>query len=296
MNDSIRHRAGRSGPLWSVLRFFQRNSYFFLTLLCAAFAALPFYWAASLSIRNPAEAFTVTGLAIPFLQYEPTLINWIEELAVGETQRALLNSTIVAIGTAVGVIVLGTPAAYALSRFRFRRPANRDLTIWFLSQRVLPPIVTVIPIFLMMRSLDLLDTRLALIVVNVTFNLPLVVVLMRQAFLDLPVELEESAMVDGAGFMDIFLRISLRLAMPSMAAAMLIAIAFTWNEFLFSLTLGTREIRTIPVHMAGAVDTRGIQFWFVGVRVLIAMAPPVILALLVQRYIVRGLTFGALKG
>ena len=91
-------------------------------------------------------------------------------------------------------------------------------------------------------------------------------------------------------------KISLRLAMPSMAAAMLIAIAFTWNEFLFALTLGTREIRTIPVHMAGAVDTRGIQFWFVGVRVMIAMAPPVILALLVQRYIVRGLTFGALKG
>ena len=103
-------------------------------------------------------------------------------------------------------------------------------------------------------------------------------------------------MVDGASYLDIFLRISLRLAMPSMAAAMLIAIAFTWNEFLFALTIGSLDTRTIPVHMAGAVDTRGIQFWFVGVRVLIAMAPPVILAMLVQRYIVRGLTFGALKG
>jgi multiple sugar transport system permease protein len=81
-----------------------------------------------------------------------------------------------------------------------------------------------------------------------------------------------------------------------MAAAMLIAIAFTWNEFLFALTIGSLDTRTIPVHMAGAVDTRGIQFWFVGVRVLIAMGPPVILAMLVQRYIVRGLTFGALKG
>ena len=281
---------------WSPAAFLERHSYFILTLIFACFSALPFYWAASLSIRNPAETFTVTGLAVPFLQYQPTLINWIEELAVGESQRALLNSTIIAMGTAVGVAVLGAPAAYALSRFSFRRPANKDFTIWFLSQRVLPPIVTVIPIFMMMRVFNLLDTRLALILVNITFNLPLVVVIMRQAFLDLPVELEESAMVDGASYLDIFLRISLRLTMPSMAAAMLIAIAFTWNEFLFALTIGSLDTRTIPVHMAGAVDTRGIQFWFVGVRVLIAMAPPVILALLVQRYIVRGLTFGALKG
>ena len=280
----------------SPFHFLQKHSYFFLTVLFACFSVLPFYWAASLSIRNPAEAFSVSGLAVPFVQYQPTLINWIEELVVGETQKALLNSTIIAIGTAVGVILLGAPAAYALSRFKFNRPGNKDFTIWFLSQRVLPPIVTVIPIFMMMRYFNLLDTRLALIFVNITFNLPLVVVIMRQAFLDLPIELEESAMVDGASFLDIFLKISLRLAMPSMAAAMLIAIAFTWNEFLFALTLGTREIRTIPVHMAGAVDTRGIQFWFVGVRVMIAMAPPVILALLVQRYIVRGLTFGALKG
>ena len=85
-----------------------------MKLIFACFSALPFYWAASLSIRNPAETFTVTGLAVPFLQYQPTLINWIEELAVGESQRALLNSTIIAVGTAVGVAALGAPAAYAL--------------------------------------------------------------------------------------------------------------------------------------------------------------------------------------
>jgi multiple sugar transport system permease protein len=178
---------------WSPAAFLERHSYFILTLIFAGFSALPFYWAASLSIRNPAETFTVTGLAIPFLQYQPTLINWIEELAVGESQRALLNSTIIAVGTAVGVAALGAPAAYALSRFSFRRPANKDFTIWFLSQRVLPPIVTVIPIFMMMQVFNLLDTRLALILVNITFNLPLVVVIMRQAFLDLPVELEEDS-------------------------------------------------------------------------------------------------------
>jgi len=270
--------------------------FFILAVIVAAITFLPLYWAASLSIRNPIEAFTVTGLAVPFLQYKPTLSNWKTELAVGETQYALLNSLIIGVCTALGVVVLGTPAAYAISRFRFRRPSNADITIWFLSQRVLPPIATVIPFFLIIRFLGLLDTLTALIMVNVTFNLPFVVVIMRQAFLDLPIELEEAALVDGANHFEIFWKISMRLAAPSLAAAVLIVLAFSWNEFLFALTIGTLKAKVIPVHMSGAVDTRGIQFWFVAVRTLIAVSPPVILALIAQRYIVRGLTFGAVKG
>jgi len=265
-------------------------------LASALIAFLPFYWAITISIRNPIETFTVTGLAVPFVQFQPTLMSWIEELSVGEAQRALINSSIIALGTAVGLFVLGTPAAYALARFRFRRPNNQNLTIWFLSQRVLPPIVTVVPVFMMMRQLHLLDTRLALVIVNITFNLPLVVTIMRQGFLDIPIELEEAALVDGANHARVFWHISMRLALPCLMASMLISIAYTWNEFLFALTISSRESITVPVHMAGAAGTRGIQFWFVGVRVLIAMAPPVILALLAQRFIVRGLTVGALKG
>jgi len=271
-------------------------TYFILALIIAGITFIPFYWAISLSIRNPIEAFTVTGLAIPFVQYKPTLVNWREELATGETQKSLLNSAIIAIGTSILVIILGTPAAYAIARFKFRKPSNRNINVWFLSQRVLPPVATIIPIFLMMRVFNLLDTRLALIIVNTTFNLPFVVVLMRQAFLDLPIELEEAALVDGAGFFTIFWKISLRLAAPSMVAAVLIVFAFTWNEFLFALTIGSVHVRTIPVLMSGAVDTRGVQFWFVAVRTLIAVTPPVIIALLAQRFIVRGLSFGAVKG
>ncbi len=269
------------------------------TLLAAAVAAvvfLPFYWAISLSVRNPREAFTVTGLGVPFLQYKPTLANWKTELATGETQRALVNSLVIAAGTALVVVMVGTPAAYAIARFRFRRPSNEDITLWFLSQRVLPPVATAIPLFLMIRYMGLLDTRTGLVLLNVTFNLPLVVVIMRQAFIDLPVEIEEAALVDGAGHADIFLRVCLPLAAPSLAAAVLIVIAFTWNEFLFALMIGSLNAKVIPVHMAGALDTRGVQFWFVAVRTLIAVTPPVLLALLAQRYIVRGLTFGAVKG
>jgi len=284
-----------------VRKIFKRRNinlvtYFILALIVAGITFLPFYWAISLSIRNPIEAFTVTGLAIPFIQYKPTLENWKEELATGETQKSLLNSAIIAICTSIAVIILGTPAAYAIARFRFRKPSNSNIIVWFLSQRVLPPAATVIPFFLIMIFFKLLDTRLALIMVNTTFNLPFVVVLMRQAFLDLPIELEEAALVDGAGFFTIFWKISLRLAAPSLVAAVLIVFAFTWNEFLFALTIGTIHVRTIPVLMSGAVDTRGIQFWFVAVRMLIAASPPVILALFAQRFIVRGLSFGAVKG
>lgn len=270
--------------------------YYLLAVLVAAMTFLPFYWAISLSIRNPAEAFTVTGLAVPFVQYKPTLANWKTELATGETQKALANSTVIAICTALVTVVVATPAAYAIARFRFRRPSNENISLWFLSQRVLPPVATAIPFFLLIRFLGLLDTRMALILLNTTFNLPIVVVIMRQAFIELPIELEEAALVDGANHLDVFLRISLRLAAPSLAAAVLIVVAFTWNEFLFALMIGMVKTKVIPVHMAGAVDTRGVQFWFVAVRTLIAMTPPVILALLAQRYIVRGLTFGAVKG
>lgn len=269
---------------------------FAVALAVTAVVFLPFYWAVSLSVRDPREAFTVSGLAVPFVQYQPTLANWRTELATGETQKALLNSCLIATGTAALAVVLGTPAAYALARFRFRRPSNEDITVWFLSQRVLPPVATAIPLLLLIRWLGLFDTRTGLVLANVTFTLPLVVVIMRQAFLDLPFELEEAAMVDGAGPLRVFLGVCLPLAAPSLVATVLIVIAFTWNEFLFALMMYFVHAKVIPVHMAGAVDTRGVQFWFLAVRTLIAMAPPVILALLVQRYIVRGLTFGAVKG
>jgi multiple sugar transport system permease protein len=269
------------------------------SLLAIAIAIVwfvPFYWAISLSFRRPADTFTTAGLGIPFINYAPTLDNWRTELSTPETIRALTNSTIVSISASVMSLIIGVPAAYALARFRFKRPPNEDLTLWFLSQRILPPIATVVPFLLIMRQLNLIDTRASLILVNITFNLPFAVVIMRQAFLDLPIELEEAALVDGTSYLGAFTRIALRLAAPAMAATLLIVFAFSWNEFLFGLTLGTLRAKTIPVFMAGAVDTRGIQFWFVAVRTLTAIIPPVIIATLAQKYIVQGLTFGAVKG
>jgi multiple sugar transport system permease protein len=270
--------------------------YSLIAVVVALIFLFPLYWAASTSLRNPIDTFTVAGLGVPWIDFEPTLENWIQQLATEETRRALANSTIIAVGASVLALLLGTPAAYALARFRFRRIPNRDLTVWFLSQRVLPPVATVIPFYLVMRALGLLDTHVALILINATFILPFVVVIVRQTFLDLPLELEEAALVDGAGHFGSFWRIALPLAMPAIAATGLIIFAFAWNEFLFAIAISSRQAITIPVHMAGGVDSRGVQFWFMAVRAMIAMIPPVIIALLAQRFIVRGLTLGAVKG
>ena len=254
----------------------------------------PLYWAVSTALRNPADTFTVAGIGIPFVDFAPTLDNFRTELSTPEGLRALRTSVLVSVSATVLALVIGMPAAYALARFRFW--SNADITVWFLSQRVLVPVATQIPFYLTFRAIGLLDTPWALILVNTTFVLPFVVVIMRQTFLDLPVELEEAALVDGASHFGAFSRVALPLAAPAAAATAMIIFAFTWNEFLFSSSLGITQTKMMPAHMAGAVDTRGVQFWFMATRALIAMVPPVLLALLAQRYIVRGLTLGAVKG
>ncbi len=254
----------------------------------------PFYWAFLNSIKKPADTFTNTY--IPFLQFQPTLEHWITELSTPEIRRALLNSTIISLGGATFSVALGTLAAYALARFRYRRMDNGSITTWFLSQRILPPVVVVIPFFLIMRQLQLLDNVFALMLLNATFTLAFPVIILSQMFRELPRELEEAAYVDGASAFQAFVRVALPLVLPGLVATWIICMAFSWNEFLFALSLTTKSAIPMPVIIAGAEHTRGVQFWFVGVRVMLTMLPPVILALLAQRYIIRGLTLGAVKG
>lgn len=280
-----RKRRTLTDALWSLVAIIVAMIFFF-----------PLYWAISTGLRRPADTFTVSGVGFPFIDFTPTLDNWISQASVPEAYQAFSNSVIISIASVLIALVLGLPAAYALARFRFRRPGNKDLTVWFLSQRVLPPVATAVPFFIVFSSLDMLDSRWALILVNATFILPFVVVIVRQTFQDLPIDLEEAALVDGATHFGAFVRVAVPLAMPAIVAAGLIMFAFAWNEYLFAVILTVKEAATMPVHIAGGVDTRGVQFWFVAVRALIAMIPPVLVALLAQRYIVRGLTLGAVKG
>jgi multiple sugar transport system permease protein len=265
-----------------------------ITVVALFLVLFPFYWAFLNSIKRPEETFQPSW--IPFLQFQPTLEHWRSQLATPEIRHALLNSAIISIGAATLALALGTMAAYALARFRFNRPSNGALTTWFLSQRVLPPVMFVTPFFLLMRQFGLLDSVWALVLLNATFTLPFAVIILSQTFRELPRELEEAALVDGASYFQSFLRIVLPLALPGLAATWVICMAFSWNEFLFALSLTSKSAIPMPVIIAGAEHTRGVQFWFVGVNVLLTMLVPIALALLAQRYIIRGLTLGALKG
>ena len=264
--------------------------------LCIAWATFPFYWAITTSLRKPAETFTVAGLAIPFLQFKPTLENWAAELKVPENLKAVKNSAIIAVTSALLATMLGTMAGYGLARFQFYKIKNPDITIWFLSQRVLPPVVVAIPFFLLARQFNALDKVSTLIVLNTTFNLPFAVIIMSQLFKELPIELEQAAMVDGYSRIGAFFKVALPLSAPGLVATGIICLAFAWNEFMFALIIAQRKAITLPYIISGASDTRGIQFWFIATRALMAMVTPTILALMVQKFIVRGLTFGAVKG
>ena len=264
--------------------------------LCIAWATFPFYWAITTSLRKPAETFTVAGLAIPFVQFKPTLENWAAELKVPENLKAVKNSAIIAVTSAILATMLGTMAGYGLARFQFYKIKNPDITIWFLSQRVLPPVVVAIPFFLLAKQFNALDKVSTLIVLNTTFNLPFAVIIMSQLFKELPIELEQAAMVDGYSRIGAFFKVALPLSTPGLVATGIICLAFAWNEFMFALIMAQRNAITLPYIISGASDTRGIQFWFIATRALMAMVPPTILALTVQKFIVRGLTFGAVKG
>ena len=270
-----------------------RIVYTMVILVALLWVIFPFYWAFLNSVKKPLEIFRPTW--VPFLQFTPTPDHWTSELAIPETQQALLNSVIISTGAATLATVLGTLAAYALARFRFTRPNNGTLTIWFMSQRVMPPVLFVIPFFLLMRQFNLLDSVGGLVLLNATFNLPLPVIILSQMFRELPPELEDAARVDGASRFQAFTRVALPLVAPGLVATWSLCLAFSWNEFLFALALANKSAIPMPVSSASVEGTRGVQFHYVGVRVLLTMLPPVILALLAQRYIVRGLTLGAVK-
>ena len=271
---------------------------FFIIILVTAtiWTAFPFYWGIIISLKDREIVSLWFSVGLPFVHYTPTLENWIGELLLPEMQHALLNSITSAFVSTILCVVIGSLAGYALARFRFERIPNKDITIWFFSLRVLPPVAVAIPFFIMMKTLGLLDTRTALVLSYTTFNLPFAVIIMRSLFLELPPEMEEAALVDGYTRFGAFFRVALPLSAPALVSTALICLAAAWNEFLFALLLSSKNAITIPVLISGGEHSRGVEFWMVATRGMLAILPPALMALLVQRFIVRGLTFGAVKG
>ena len=180
---------------------------------------------------------------------------------------------------------------------RFRRSlGNSDIAFWLISQRILPPIAVVIPIYVLFQQVGMLDTQAALIITYIAVNLPIAVWLMRDYFASFPRELEESAAVDGASVYAVMRRIVLPLSVPGLVATFLIVLIFAWNEYLVALILSGAESQSMPLLVAAQDATRGPQWWAMSVLVLIMILPVVLMAILLERFISRGLLIGALKG
>ncbi|MFQ5420244.1 MAG: carbohydrate ABC transporter permease [Anaerolineae bacterium] len=180
---------------------------------------------------------------------------------------------------------------------RFKRSlGNNDIAFWLISQRMLPPVAVVIPIYVLFQQLHLLDTRTALIITYVAVNLPIVIWLMRDYFQTIPIELEECAAIDGASRYRIFWSVVLPLAVPGLVATFLFVLVFTWNEYLLALFLSSADAQTMPLTVAAQNNTRGPQWWYMSVLILLMIAPVIAIAVALERYIARGLLVGAVKG
>jgi multiple sugar transport system permease protein len=180
---------------------------------------------------------------------------------------------------------------------RFKRSlGNNDIAFWMISQRILPPVAVVIPIYILFQQLKLLDTRAALIITYMAINLPIVVWLLRDYFLSIPIELEECAAIDGASRLRIFWSIVVPLSVPGLVATFLFVLVFAWNEYLLALFLSSADAQTMPLTVAAQNATRGPQWWYMSVLIWIMILPVIVLAIVLERFIARGLLVGAVKG
>jgi multiple sugar transport system permease protein len=208
-------------------------------------------------------------------------------------RTALRNSFQIAGLATLFATLIGLFAAYSLARFN---TGGKHLGFWLLSQRMLPPVVLVIPIFLIFRELKWIDTHHGLVILYTVFQLPYVVWMLRSYILGVPQELEESALVDGLGTWSVVLRITLPLMLPGLIATATFAFIFSWTEFLFAVVLTRTNAYTLPVTISGYIGSQGTAFGQAASLAVVATAPLFVIGLLVQRHFVRGLTLGAVRG
>ena len=279
----------------------------YAALLFWAFVCLfPIYWTVTTSFKS---AVNVTqGHLVPWLDFVPDWRCWralgLSPDTIGQMSTAreefvkrFTNSVVASLGASTLAIVLGSLAAYGLSRFsyRFGPMRNKDISFFFVSQLILPPVVLALPLLVLYRELALLDTRMGLILLYTLMVLPIVVWIMRDQFDTIPIELEQAAYVDGCSIWGAFLRIVLPIALPGMVAAFILAMILCWNEYFFAALLTSTNAKTLPVMVASQTGSQGINWWAMAALSTAAIAPLAIIGVLLERYIVRGLTAGAIK-
>lgn len=308
----------------------------------------PLYWLGITAFKLPVDVASGPKF-IPFVDFEPSLHAWREMLVDNGPEfvlRPYTNTVLVGFSSALIALIIGSFAAYALTRFEYRpKPGlilsfigcvalaillivlgsvwqvaiavaiavfvllvqgigrrfkgtmgNSDIAFWLISQRMLPPVTVIIPIYILYQQFGMLDTLPALIISYCAANLPIVIWFMRDYFQSIPFELEESAFIDGASRYQVLWRIVLPLSAPGLIATFLIVLVFCWNEYVMALFLTGARTQTMPVLVAAQNGVRGPQWWNMSVLVMLMVAPLIGMAILLERYIAKGLLVGAVKG
>lgn len=283
-------------------RTIRKTITYLLLTIWAIICLFPIYWALITSFKHPIAVFQGPKY-FPWIDFTPTLDAW-QFLLTGPTSAAVYrswtNSAILATTSAALAVLIGAMAGYALTRFRYHWPVlnwrNNDIAFYVISQRMLPAVVVILPYLIMFRIFGLIDTYPGMILAYVVFNLPFSVWILRDFFAGLPVDLEESALIDGASRFQAFRSIVLPLAAPGLIATFLFCLVFTWNDYLFALMLTFSNASTLPMFIAGeGTQSYGPQWWYLSALSLLSIAPMILIALLVERYITRGLVVGAIK-
>ncbi len=266
----------------------------------------PIYWTITTSFKMAPDV--MQGHLVPWLDFRPS---WLGLRSLGlspdtifsvstvreEFLKRFTNSTITSLSASVLAVILGSLAAYGLSCFsyRFLWMRNNDISFFFLSQLILPPVVLAMPFLVLYKELALLDTRIGIILIYTLMVMPIVIWIMRDQFSAIPIELEEAALVDGLSVWGAFLRIVLPLALPGMVAALILSLVLCWNEYFFAALLTSTDAKTLPVMVASQTGSQGIAWWSMAALSTAAIAPLVIVGVALERYIIKGMTAGAVK-
>ena len=263
---------------------------YFISIGYGLLTLFPMVWFGSMSIKTVDEYYAVNILPSRFtLEHFSNIFN--NSLYV----RAILNTIIISSSATLLSFLLGISAAYAFARYRIRR--GEDIALWILTLRMIPPIITVMPIFLLMNFLHLIDTRLGIILAHTVVLLPFMIWMMRAYFREIPKEIEEAAMIDGCTRIQAFLKICLPICKTGLVATAIFCMIFSWSEFPYALIITRRTAVTIPVCMyMFRPEGVPIPWGEISVFGTISILPLVILTIFIQKHLLRGLTLGAVKG
>lgn len=261
---------------------------YFLIALFLIWTLFPIYWILLTSLKTTQQVNTMP----PLFFFRPTFDTYIKLLS-GEALTAFFNSLLISSATVFFALLIGFPAAYSLARIKSK--GLDQINFWILSMRMAPAFAFLVPYYLIFRSLRLLDTYPALVIINLTFTLPFAIWMLESVISDLPVALEEAALLDGCSWFGVMWRIVIPLTAPSIAATAILAFIFSWNEFFFANVLTGNNTRTMPVMLTSLIGLMGVDWVKMSAGGMIAIVPTIVLALMAQKFLVRGLTMGAVK-